>query len=298
MTAPQNTGTTARTDESAGPPAFNAQVASVFRECANILRAQQANPFRINAYLRAAAALEALDFDVRDRLEAEGVDGLVRLHAIGRGLASSIEEIARTGRLSLLDRVRGEASPEDRFRSIPGIGPKLAETIHDTLHIDTLEALEVAAHDGTLETVPGIGERRADAIRAGIAALLGRTRGRTMRPEAAPGVDTLLDVDRLYRDQAAAGKLPKIAPRRFNPDNEAWLPILHTDRDGWHFTALFSNTARAHELGRTDDWVVLYYYDGDHREGQCTIVTETHGPAAGRRVVRGREAESRRVHGV
>ena len=164
--------------------------------------------------------------------------------------------------------------------------------------VKKLEALEVAAHDGTLETVPGIGERRADAIRAGIAALLGRTRGRTMRPEAAPGVDTLLDVDRLYRDRAAAGKLPKIAPRRFNPDNEAWLPILHTDRDGWHFTALFSNTARAHELGRTDDWVVLYYYDGDHREGQCTIVTETHGPAAGRRVVRGREAESRRVHGV
>lgn len=298
MTAPQKTGTTARTDESAGPPAFNAQVASVFRECANILRMQKANPFRVNAYLRAAAALEALDFDVRDRLEAEGVDGLVRLQAIGRGLASSIEEIARTGRLSLLDRLRGEASPEDRFRSIPGIGPKLAETIHDTLHIDSLEALEVAAHDGTLETVPGIGERRADAIRAGIAALLGRTRGRTMRPEAAPGVDTLLDVDRLYRDRAAAGKLPKIAPRRFNPDNEAWLPILHTDRDGWHFTALFSNTARAHELGRTDDWVVLYYYDGDHREGQCTIVTETHGPAAGRRVVRGREAESRRVHGV
>jgi len=56
---------------------------------------------------------------------------------------------------------------------------------------------------------------------------------------------------------------------------------------------LFSNTARAHELGRTDDWVVVYYYDADHHEGQNTIVTETQGPMKGNRVVRGREAECR-----
>ena len=37
--------------------------------------------------------------------------------------------------------------------------------------------------------------------------------------------------------------------------------------------------------------VVLYFYDGDHREGQRTVVTETHGPLKGRRVVRGSEVE-------
>jgi DNA polymerase (family X) len=53
---------------------------------------------------------------------------------------------------------------------------------------------------------------------------------------------------------------------------------------------MFSNTSRAHELGRTDDWVVIYAeQDGD--EDRCTVVTETAGPLAGRRVVRGREAE-------
>jgi hypothetical protein len=56
---------------------------------------------------------------------------------------------------------------------------------------------------------------------------------------------------------------------------------------------LFSNTARAHDLGRTHDWVVIYFYDDDHRESQCTVVTETHGPMTGKRVVRGREAECR-----
>ena len=57
---------------------------------------------------------------------------------------------------------------------------------------------------------------------------------------------------------------------------------------------LFSNTARAHELGRTKDWVVIYYYDDDHHEDQCTVVKETQGPMAGDRVVRGREAEQRK----
>jgi putative hydrolase len=85
--------------------------------------------------------------------------------------------------------------------------------------------------------------------------------------------------------------LPKIAPRRFNPSGEAWLPILHTERGEWHFTALFSNTARAHELGRNRDWVVIYFHEDSGPEGQRTVVTETRGPAAGQRVVRGREAE-------
>jgi putative hydrolase len=108
-----------------------------------------------------------------------------------------------------------------------------------------------------------------------------------------PPVAMLLDVDREYRAGAEVGTLPTIAPRRFNPSGEAWLPVLHATRNGWHFTALFSNTAQAHQLNRTRDWVVLYFYDDEHVEGQHTVVTETHGPLAGRRVVRGREAQCR-----
>jgi hypothetical protein len=106
-------------------------------------------------------------------------------------------------------------------------------------------------------------------------------------------VDVLLDVDREYLDKVKGGKLATIAPRRFNPEGKAWLPVLHTAREGWHFTALFSNTARAHELGRTRDWVVLYFYDDHHAESQRTVVTEQRGPLAGRRVIRGREPECR-----
>ena len=80
--------------------------------------------------------------------------------------------------------------------------------------------------------------------------------------------------------------------RRPKTPLNCWLPILHTETGGWHVTAMYSNTARAHELGRTQDWVVIFYArEGD--EGQCTVVTETQGPLLGRRVVRGRETECR-----
>jgi transposase len=277
-----------------GDRQLNEQAAEIFRECAAILEHQAANPYRVNAYVRAANVLDALQDDVRELLEKEGTDGLEKLPGIGKGLAAAIDEIARTGRLSQLDRLRGEASPETLFQALPGVGRKLAEDIHETLHVDTLEALEAAAHDGSLLKVPGIGERRAAAIRASLAAMLGRGKARRRGYGPQPPVQLLLAIDAEYRRQAAAGQLPKIAPKRFNPEGKAWLPILHAERQGWHFTALFSNTARANDLGKTDDWVVIYFYDDDHREGQCTVVTETHGPMQGDRVVRGREAECRR----
>lgn len=277
-----------------GGRSLNRRAADIFRDCAGILRQQKANPFRINAYLRAAQTLESLDTDVAELLDQEGIEGLVGLPTIGRGLAASIDEIARTGRLAQLDRLRGEASAETLFESIPGVGPSLARHIHETLHVDTLEALELAAHDGSLARVRGIGERRAAAIRAGINAMLGRGAARRGYPGPAPSVQVLLAVDDEYRRKAASDELPTIAPKRFNPEGKAWLPILHTRRGEWHFTVLFSNTARAHELDRTRDWVVVYFYDSDHHEGQCTVVTETHGPLTGKRVVRGREAEQRR----
>ncbi len=274
---------------------FNEEAADLLRKCARLLREQKANPFRVNAYLHAAKTLEELDRDAREILREEGVDGLIRLPAIGSGLAAAIEEIARTGGLSQLERLRGRSSPEELLQSVPGIGPKLAETIHETLHVETLEGLELAAHDGSLAAVPGIGARRAEGIRAGVAALLGRSAASRRPRGEPPDVATLLAVDHEYRSKAQAGELPTIAPRRFNPEGRSWLPILHTERGGWHFTALFSNTARAHQLNRTDDWVVIYFYDDDHHEGQCTVVTETRGALANLRVVRGREAECRHM---
>jgi putative hydrolase len=66
--------------------------------------------------------------------------------------------------------------------------------------------------------------------------------------------------------------------------------VLHTERGTRHYTALFSNTARAHELGTTHDWVVIFRDDRDGH-GQWTVITTRFGPLQGQRVVRGREPE-------
>lgn len=275
----------------------NQAIAAQLREAALLLQAQGANPFRVAAYRRAADSAAQCVRPLREIFDAKGRAGLQALPGIGSGISSAIAEMLITGRWNQLARLRGGAEPEALLRTVPGVGEGLARLLHEELHVDTLEGLENAAHDGRLEAVSGIGPRRAAAIRASLDAMLGRrvARGPHVPASELPDVETLLDVDREYRDKAAARELPLIAPKRFNPQGKAWLPVLHTRRGAWHFTALYSNTARAHELGKSRDWVVVYFYDGDHREQQCTLVTESRGAAAGRRVVRGREAECESV---
>jgi putative hydrolase len=279
------------------PIPLNTQIAMKLQEMSDLLEQQGANPFRIKAYRQAAMTLSELNRDVAQLLEQEGAKGLEALPGIGRGIATAIAELVTSGRWAQLERLRGSLDPVHLFQTVPGIGPELAAEIHDELHIDTLEALENAAYDGSLERLKGIGDRRLSALRASLASMLGRARrARSTASESGPGVDLLLAVDRQYLEQAFNGELPKIAPKRFNPKGDTWLPILHTEQAGWHFTAMFSNTARAHELHKTRDWVVIYFYDDHHQEGQHTLVTETHGPLQSRRVVRGRETECRRYY--
>jgi len=276
----------------------NTEIADALERVADLLEAQHADGFRVRAYRKAAQTCRTLEGPLALVLADEGLKGLERLPGIGRSIAASIAEYIVTGRLRLLDRLEGEVSPEALFATLPGVGEELARRIHDELGVETLEDLEVAAHDGRLDQVPGIGERRVHAIRDSLAAILrhsARRRARRLRTRETeierPSVEAILAVDGEYRRRAETGQLRRIAPRRFNPTGEAWLPILHATREGWYFTALYSNTARAHELGTTRDWVVIFY-ERDGHEGQCTVVTERAGSRTGRRVVRGREAET------
>lgn len=151
-----------------------------------------------------------------------------------------------------------------------------------------------------LEEVPGVGPRIAQVIRELIThhrlppltALHERDDVSASQAHARPlPVRELLDVDREYREKAAAGELPLIAPQRFNPSGDRWLPVLHTRRGARRYTALYSNTERAHRLGRSRDWVVLYSRD-DAGERQYTVITAAHGPRRGQRVVAGHERQS------
>ena len=279
-------------------PPSNEAIANALEEVAGMLEERDANPHRVQAYLIAAEGVRAWNEPLAEQLASGGSEALQAVPGVGERLASRIAGFVETGQLSLTRQLRSEVSPAALFARVTGIGSELARRIHDTLGIETLEELEIAAHDGRLAEVEGFGPGRVRAVRAQLDAMLSRASRRRLRrdrPDAQsrpdrPSVETLLDVDRTYRERGAAGALRTITPRRFNPSGEAWLPILHTVERPWSFTALFSNTARAHELAKTDDWVVIYYDRGEG-ERQCTVVTEARGPLKGRRVVRGRERE-------
>jgi DNA polymerase (family 10) len=164
-------------------------------------------------------------------LRQEGEPGLRKLPRIGERLARSIATLLISGRLPMLDRLRGESESGALLASVPGIGKSLAARLHRELGIDTLEQLETAAHDGRLKKIAGIGEKKLAGIIDSLSMRLGRIRPiRATQKTAEPSINGILDVDREYRDNAAAGALPTIAPRRFNPNREAWLPILHSKR--------------------------------------------------------------------
>ena len=271
----------------------NTAIADALDTLADRLEEREANPHRVQAYRFAAQSIRQADRPLANLYRAGDVDALKTLPGVGDSLASRIAGFIETGRLHLLERIRNDFSPA-LFTRVPGIGRELAQRIHDELGLETLEDLEMAAHDGRLEQVEGFGRGRIRMLRAQLDTMLSqRSRRRAQRFRTGsvpkPSVAMLLNVDLEYRYRSHRGELHRVAPRRFNPTGEAWLPVLNTQRDPWRFTALFSNTARAHELGRTDDWVVIYA-ERDGAEHTFTVVTETRGELKGRRVVRGREA--------
>jgi len=210
--------------------------------------------------------------------------------------------------------------PWAEFATIPGLGEKLRDRVIHQLGVQTLEQLELAAHTGRLQTVPGIGPRKACAIGRAVAELLAqRRRARTaktlpprpsnppgaasepphasMSTEAEPAVAQVLIVDREYRRRARTQTLPKVTPRRFNPDGAATLPVYRVQHGNTEFKAFYSNSPTAHTLGRTRDWVIVLARRGTHTF-QYTVVTETRGSWCGQRVVRGRETECKTLYGL
>lgn len=328
----------------------NEAIADGLDELAELLDLKGANPFRVRAYHLGGDLVRRLNQPVCEILRRGGRAALLQLPGIGDSLSISIARLAATGELPLLKRLRGRAGSEAILRTVPGIGSKTAALIRQQLGIQTLADLEIAAHDGRLASVPGLGHKRLRAVQDSLAGRLGNRRSvvpaddtpaavrprpmgklsdnsavvtrrvdqkqpeqinpRTTAPGSQssgspgtsgnsalvqsvanqPAIAELLSIDTEFRQKERAGRLPRIAPLRFNPEGEAWLPILHTSRDDRKYTALFSNSPLANEQHTTHDWVVIYR-EGRGAPRQWTVVTERNGKLAGRRVVRGREAE-------
>lgn len=229
----------------------NELIAGCFDEIADLLSAHRSTDFRIETYRRGAAVLRELLCPVDRIYEDSGRRGLEEIPHIGRSLARSIEKYLQIGSMPTLELLRGNGYAKRFLRSAPD--PNAAPR----------QPVEVA-------------QKRAEVA--------------PERIPPQPLIGELLSIDAEYRKKAAADELVRIAPRQFNPDGTEWLPILHTPRGRWHYTAAFSNTAHAHEEGKTHDWVIIHR-DARNHSGQWTVITSMFGKLKGRRIIRGWEAQ-------
>ena len=257
----------------------NRALAAHLSAIADSLEAARDNPHRIRAYRAAAASVAE-----HPRAVAElSRPALEEIPGVGPRIAGVLRDHVESRPQGMLERLHRGVGTLDHLTLLDGVGDTLAERIRSTLGVDGLEAL--AERIDELETVDGIGEKKAKEIRDSLHRILERRRA-PVRAHRRPPVRLLLEVDGHYRRAVAEGGLPTIASS---------LPILRTSLEGWSFRAMFSTTELAHDRGRTDDWVVIFA-EREGAEAQATVVTETRGMMAGRRVVRGREGESRRHH--
>ncbi len=144
-------------------------VARALDQIAAYLELKGENTFRVRAFTGAAKTVEGFAAPL-DEAIADG--SLADAKGIGPAILQTITELVQTGRADLLEELRREVPPGlVEMLQISGLGVSKVRTIHQTLGIDTLAELEVAAGDGRLAALPRFGERTAQNVAKGIAFL-------------------------------------------------------------------------------------------------------------------------------
>lgn len=151
----------------------NLDVAQAFYEIADLLEFKDGDAFKVRAYRKAAQAVELWPEEIG------GVAGAGRLTAIpgiGKATAEKILELLTTGQIEYLEELRRAIPPGVRdLTRVSGLGARTAELLYARLGIDSLDRLELAARQGELRDLPGIGVRKEAAVLAALERLKARS---------------------------------------------------------------------------------------------------------------------------
>jgi len=160
----------------------NIELAEALDQMAEVLvRQGESNPYRVQAYLQAAAMIRDLDAPVAQLYGEGGRDALTALPGIGVNLAHHLAQYVETGRIGLRDRLLRADDPAELLATVPGVSLRLAQRLVDELGVESLSELERAALDGRLQDLDGVGPRRTEAIRLQLNSILNRSARRRAR---------------------------------------------------------------------------------------------------------------------
>jgi DNA polymerase (family X) len=141
-------------------------VARALDEISRYLELSDSNPFKARAFEKAARAIEKLEDDVADLVNAGTI---TKVPGVGKATGEIIEEIVRTGTSSYLEELRGQYPPGIfGLLRVPRLGLKKVGILYSELGIASLDDLEAAAKSGRLSTLKGFGAKTAQKILEGI----------------------------------------------------------------------------------------------------------------------------------
>lgn len=132
------------------------------------------NPFKIAAYRKAAAALEANEDQLLE------FSDLTKLPGIGKGTAAVIEEFMKEGSSDVLNELKAEV-PKGLIPllQLPGLGGKKIAKLYKELGIENAKDLKEACLKGNVQALAGFGKKSEEKI-------LGALENAGTRPERLP----------------------------------------------------------------------------------------------------------------
>ncbi|MGH9832251.1 MAG: hypothetical protein ACREBD_17535 [Blastocatellia bacterium] len=151
----------------------NQEIASVFRRLADLMELGEGNPFKLRAYRAAAETIEDTTTPLAEMVEAGGPSGgkdrLRELPGVGEAISKKIVELLETGTFKAYEEIKAEI-PETvlDLLKVEGVGMKTLQILYGQFQITNLEDFAKFVAGGGLNSVPRLGERAQDRIRASL----------------------------------------------------------------------------------------------------------------------------------
>jgi DNA polymerase (family 10) len=144
----------------------NAEIAAALRELGILYDLDGADRFRVLAYQEAARTVAQSPISV-EQLAEEG--RLTELAGVGKTLAQKIETLIETGSIPSADKLKAKfPATLVEVTRVPGLGAKTARRIYDEVGVENLQQLKVAAEQGRIADIRGLGPKTEENILASL----------------------------------------------------------------------------------------------------------------------------------
>jgi DNA polymerase (family 10) len=209
----------------------NAQIAAALDELADLTELDGAVVYRVVAYRQAARSVRESAVGV-EQLAEQG--RLTTLRGVGKTIAEKIQTLVATGEIPAAAKLkqRFPASLVELTR-LPGVGPKTALKIHESLGISSVDDLRDAAESGRLKGVKGLGAKVEQNVLEALAAPRKKRRGppagdRRLLSDVLPLAERVVEA---LRAHPAADRVELAGSARRMTDTCKDIDVIATARD-------------------------------------------------------------------